>query len=230
MSNIDGYVTEVHNFISSLSFESPLSVSLNRKIYVGVYKYVHALLLWREALNQAGSAVSADAVLQFDELLSDLASTQVLALGGLYKPARMMMRSSVENMLRVIALEQGFVTSGAKFTFELITLVKASALADANSPVRSDLSSIVDSYSALCVYTHAASEEFLSLRVPMRTISHFDQSEFEDLFSEMKNLAQRYNRLIYRMYHKELARIAPKSQDFILDALPKKLKGFVSAI
>lgn len=229
MTKITEAVEEIHKFVSKFTASSPLHIGDNSRTYSSGYRYFHALLIWREALGAAKrSKPNGDAVLQFDELLSDLSYAQFLALAGMYKPARMMLRSSIENMLRVAALENGLSTVGAKFTFELITVVRASKIGDDRSPVKNDLNGIIDLYTKLCAYTHASERSYLSLRVPFNDLSNFDQREFDNIIADYRLICQKFNRVCYYIYHPQLRNIPHKLSDYILDATPKGLKRSIS--
>ena len=230
MSLINENVKDIHDFISSLSIDSPIKEKENAKKYSTAYRYFHSLLIWREALVRPGQkGINLDALLQYEELLSDLAYAQVLLLAGMYKPSRMMLRSSIENILRTIAIETGLAIAGVKFTYELTTLIRSSPIGSNDSPVRSDLNAIISMYSALCVYTHAASREFLALRVPFKDLTKFDQFEFDSISSDYKVAVQNFNRIIFYLYKACLVGIPHKQIDFALDALPKKLKKALAA-
>ncbi|GJE27231.1 hypothetical protein [Methylobacterium organophilum] len=221
-------VADIHAFIEGISFEDVLADGACKQTFAQAYKYVHALLIWHEAVaNPKKPVADAQAVLQFRELLSDLAACQVLLLLGMYKPARMMLRSSIENILRTVAHEQGFLTSGAKFTYELITLVRSSKIGADGSPVKNDLNQLIQMYSDLCSYAHAADEAKLALRVPLESVSRFDKSQYESLVDGLKYVSQRTNKIMFVMYASKLRLVHHSQRDYILDALPKALKAAI---
>lgn len=229
MTKIKDSVDEIDSFVSGLKFDSPLKDPEYSKSFTSCYKYIHALLLWEHLLGSTPKGkLEPDALLHLRELLSDLSAVQTLVLTGLYKPARMMMRSSIENLLRVAALEQGFLVSGAKFTHELISLVKSSKLAAKGAPAAPELEAIVASYANLCAYTHAATPKFLALKIPLDTIHTFDKKEFLAIIDQLRDVSSRYNRILFTLYHHLLAKLHHKHRDYILDALPRKLKARIN--
>jgi hypothetical protein len=230
MKVVSDGVSEIQKFVDNLSFESPLSDADLNKSFAGAYRYIHALLIWNE---QLGSAIkgkpNSDAFVHFRELLSDLAAVQLLLLAGMYKPARMMLRSSIENILRIVALEQGCLVAGFKFTYEVITVIKSSPLGLKTSPIKQDITSIVDGYSKLCAFTHAAAMTHMALRVPLVSVTKFDKADFGSIVDDLKGLASRYNRIIFALYYPHLKTASHKHRDFVLDALPKALKAHFSS-
>ncbi|WP_162559750.1 hypothetical protein [Methylobacterium radiodurans] len=221
-------VADIHAFIKGISFRDVLDDAGRKQLFSQAYKYIHALLIWNEAISRPRKpAIDAQAALQFRELLSDLAACQVLLLLGMYKPSRMMLRSAIENMLRTVAHEQGFLASGTKFTYELITLVRSSKLGAEGAPAKADLNHLIQAYSHLCSYAHAAEEGKLALRVPLESVSRFEEAEHESLSAEIKAVAQRMNRIMFVMYAEKLRPLHHSHKDFVLDSLPKSLKAAI---
>lgn len=226
MNKIKENVLEIDDFISKLRFDSPLKSSSNIQLYMGCYKYIHSLLIWESLLESSSkSQVNEWALLYYKEMMSDISSSQALVLTGLYKPSRMMLRSSIENLIRLIALEQGFIISDKKFTHEIISLVKSSRLGAKGSPVAADIDFIVQSYAKLCAYTHASQPKFLALKIPLKSLNAFDRKEYADIIEMTRNIVLRFNRISFVIYNHVIGSAHRKHRDFILDALPKSLKA-----
>ncbi|KAB2945986.1 MAG: hypothetical protein F9K19_26130 [Rhizobiaceae bacterium] len=230
MKSIAAEISDIQSFVDGLTFTSPLSDASDKKTFAAAYKYVHALLIWEAALsNTITDKPNIDAKLHYQELLSDLAGSQLLLLGGLYKPARMMLRSSIENMLRVCAFEQGLYPLSKKFTYEMISLVKTSPLFANGTFMSPDVNAMVRSYTNLCAYVHAAAKTHMALRIPLVSVASYGRDEFRAVTTELKTLAYHYNRIMFALYARHLDRVDYNHSDYIRDSLPKSIKSKFSA-
>lgn len=227
MSSASDSVKEIKTFLDNLTIPNPLVESSHTGVFHSAYKHIHPLLLWNEVLLKVKKSPTLDnTLLFFNELLSDLSSSQFLLLLGLYKPSRMMLRSSIENLLRMICIHQGFIVGNGKFTHELITMVKSSQLAANTSPVSKDLIAAINSYYKLCAYTHAADANFMSLRVPFIKLQEFDIKDFRGILEDIRLLCMKYNRIMFSMHSDHIYRTKSyRFKDAVLDTLPRSLKA-----
>ena len=153
----------------------------------GHRSYLSLLYLWSQIqnLHSQNLLVIYDKIIPSDskeiphyieESISDFGSGFTCCTHGNYKPAFMMLRSSIENYLR-------FIVSPFNDTAKTTTVINHLFEIAKTTPGFSDekhnlLSSLKQLYSELCAYTHTASLEHMTRIHAISNFPRFDESHF----------------------------------------------------
>jgi hypothetical protein len=213
-------VQEIEEFVSSYKVDSVFAHKGGVQKYRTAYKSLHAILIWSTILddkrlpdNKYGPHAA--------EMVADLSHAFVLITLSLYKPCRMMLRSSIENLTRV-----ALANRGEDFSIRSVHVLFENALTglDKTSDSHKLISEAKSLYADLCKTVHSAQDAHLSKKIPFERIVAYDEASYSFTINYVTKTSSVVNKLLFVLFFKELERLKHKSRDFILDSLPKRLK------
>jgi hypothetical protein len=171
-----------------------------------------------------GAAIEKTTVkLYMNEATADISQALLSALFNFYKPSRMMLRSSLENVMRVCVFLSGLETFAAKTTYALSTQFNSGELSthpDTNKAVQA----ILSIYDRLCKYVHTSTPAHMDLRIPFSTIASLDDVDLLDCLNDISQVCSATNKLLFALRPKLLNQMHHKNADYIRDCLPPGLK------
>lgn len=159
------------------------------------------------------------------EFRSDLLSSLLIFHVGLYKAAMMTARSSLENLLRVIAASQGLDFRDCKSVSELITLVKQSPLRKSSHLFETTLNNLLTHYSEFCDYVHSTGEEFLSLDRKLGDMPRWQPEVGNQRATSLVKVLQAATCALLILEPSVLQHLRHDQKDNVLDALSKQMKA-----
>ena len=208
---------KIRDFVRTLRFDAEGLAGPTPKLKAN-YRHFHALLLWEMLIEQM--ALSEEAKERCRESTSDLATAYLLNVLSLYKPARLAMRSGLENFCRF-----ALAVSGQKFdhrnVYELLDRFQE---VFSSPPTKAAASALCTEYAELCKTVHSAAVDYMSLRVPFEEIISYDASLFVRNVHRLQSSIQPMNALLYSMFHEQVDKLGPRQADFLRDATPKDIK------
>jgi hypothetical protein len=220
MKASDVAVAEIKEFLETLAIDSPFSRASAASKYKLAYKKLHSLLVWNMVLSQK-SLPQDKFGFHFHEGVSDVSQGYGLLALSLYKPARMMARSGVENFIRVaVAHRDG--NYKARSVYELFD--EARFLFGDSKEALSDILELQRCYGLLCLTVHSAAEDHLSLSVSFESQIEFDKTQFDLTVGLLEDCCGAINRLLFCLFSKNLYEADHRNRDLVLDTLPRLLK------
>jgi hypothetical protein len=187
--SVDDDFKKLCDFLSGYSLSHLSADEVQKPLLKKSHKlYLSILHLWAQCQHQVlnnhllldGVEVGPDSELLpfFREAVSDIGNGFFCCLHGVYKPAHMALRSSIENFLRFMS--GGFDHSALTSTsvYELFDIAKQTVPFSAGK-VRHH-SRLQGSYKELCKFTHSASLDHMS---GVHALSHFPSFDKDDLAS-----------------------------------------------
>lgn len=220
---------EFQKFLAELSFSE---VTKNPEYVVvskGLHKRALALLIVEHQFDGEINVNPSD----LDEALkpflyefrSDLLSSLLIFHIGLYKAAMMTARSSLENLLRVIADSQSLDFRACKSVSDLIELVKQSPLRKSNRLFETALINLLTNYSELCDYVHSTGEEFLSLDRKLNDMPRWQPEVGKARAGALVKMFQAATCVLLILKPAVLHHLRHDQKDSVLDALSKQMKA-----
>lgn len=224
---------EFQQFLTNLSF----SELVKNTEYIATSKKVHkrvlALLIVEHQFDLELRGTSTDlessVAPYLNEFRSDLLSSLFIFQLGLYKAAMMTARSSLENLLRVIAGCQGLDFRTCKSVSDLIELVKKCPMRNANQLFDGCLQTLLTSYSNFCDYVHSTGEEFLSLDRKLGDMPRWQPKVGNERATSLVKMSQASTCLLLILKPLVLPHLRHDQRDSVLDALSKKMKASLVA-
>lgn len=225
MKELNSGVAEIQQFVDTLSIDSPFSREGASRKFKTAYRQLHSLLIWNMVVTPA-VLTEANYGKHFQEAVSDASQSFALISMSLYKPARMMARSAVENVIRVAVAHQE-KDYKVKSVYALFDLALASHTGAPQS--LAIIKQLKQLYGELCLTVHSAKEEHLALAVPFEQLLSFDQSQYDLTIEFLKRTASLLNQLIFSLFWQSLHAADHRNRDFVLDATPRALKKVLTA-
>ena len=222
MSKINDDMREIEKFLSEISFSTHgLASEAGRSLFKASYKQFHALLVWG-LVAEAQPASSRSFKTYFREALSDFSHAYALTLFNLYKPARISLRSGVENFVRSILLLQGIKADEIVTVYGLFDCIKLHYSSD--STISGRIHKLTASYADLCKTAHSAKTDYMSLTVPFNNILTFQNTKFNGNLGQIRDVSATVNQILFWIWHLELRLVGHANSDLVRDAIPKNLK------
>ncbi len=159
--------------------------ALKRELKNGHKIYLCLLFLWNRLhclhsenqLSLCNTSISDTLILNYmEEAISDIGSGFSCCIHGNYKPAFMMLRSSIENYLRFTSCEFNHEAKTTTVISNLFEIAKDIPIFENQN--RDYLNQLRQIYGELCAYTHTAS---LTHMTRIHAISHFPRFDREKL-------------------------------------------------
>ena len=190
------------------------------------YRLFHAILIWDIILERPKHGKILN--LYQKETLADLSTAYFLTLICVYKPARLSLRSAIENCVRVLLLHEGVDIEPIKSVHGLFDLANASASMSATQKFR--ISTLHGIYGELCKTVHSVAINYMSLEIPFQSISKYDTQRSNSNLKNLRDTLRLINSCFYRSFYREIDTLSPRNQDAVLDALPRAIKKEITEL
>lgn len=190
-----------------------------------MHKKMYALLVFdAEICNKSSLYQSEKNYLK--ETLSDIVTSFFSWSNGLYKPAAMSLRSSIENILKSLIYRTNNNIINEKSVYKIFEEARDSS--SFQSPIQQTHVSILsDSYSKLCEVVHSGETKLISVSSLgfFPKYNEVQANEFKTLFIKTtKSILA----LLYFTYHKEIQYIDEHNKNSFLQSLDKSIKSSVN--
>lgn len=209
---------EISNYISELKIKSD-QISPNSPLQKKLYKRFHSLLIWNEIITKIGS--NEQLKLYITEATSDISTSYFLSYIGIYKAARLCLRSGIENALRVLVSAQNIDVTLLDTIPKLIQASKDSAQSD-EQKIRVD--KIYEKYGILCQTAHSVSIDYMSLKIPLETVFANEEKTLKSNLEITDACLKIINEIFYTKFHLELNNIDYRNADIVRDSVETKVK------
>lgn len=225
MSIVSEALVEIQEFVESFKADSFFNHPKADKNFQPAYKQLHSVLIW-SLLIEGGEFPEDKFGIHPKEAVSDLAHSFGLTAFSLYKPARVMLRSGIENVIRMIV-----ANSGGDYKVSLVH----SLFDGANEASKDDVASkkiignLRSIYRELCLTVHSAHDEHLALRIPFEQAFSYNENQYLLTVSFLLRATSSVNQVFFSYFSDMLHKLEHKNRDFVLDSLPRSLKRAVLA-
>lgn len=225
MRKLDIEIAEIEDFIDNLRFSSIMgSTDQHRRQFKLAYKQFHALLVWGIVMDTLVDDSSGSST-YFRETLSDMSHSFLLTLMHVYKPARMSLRSGIENFVRSLLLIRGVDPTQISSVFELFAEAKLQYKDE--DVVLSNVNELHRNYVELCKTVHSTKIDYMSLSVPFEHICVFQNGRYTATVRCICSVSSAANQAMFFLWHSHLGRIGHRNEDLVRDAIPRALKRVV---
>lgn len=218
-------VAEIRHFVKIFSADTFFEHAKATAKFSTAYKQLHSLLIW-SLLIEEGAFPEKDFGVHAEEAVSDAAQAFALLTFSLYKPSRVMARSAIENIIRVIVAEAGgdYDVNSVYSLFD-----GANAVLFDDKIAKPLVTRLRTLYGELCLTVHSAHEDHVALRIPFEKVFSYDEEQYQLTVGLLCRTASGLNQLLYARFFQKLGTLAHKNHDFVLDSLPKMLKRSVQS-
>lgn len=183
-------IAEINTFIADYRASKVLDPDADEALNF-CYKHYHAILIWQNSIDNDVSEAN-EIKLYLNEATADLSSAVLCSLLHLYKPSRMTLRSSIENLMRVVVLLDKRAALSAKSTYELSVLFNSGNLLT-NKIISNSVQSCLRKYDKLCKYVHTSTPMHMDHRIPFAELTKPIKKEFIDCLNDTGEICQDLN-------------------------------------
>jgi hypothetical protein len=217
-------LADIRDFIEKLRLDGA-SIDPGSKVARTLYRRFHGLLIW----HHLGSRDEIDEQTRtyLHECVADASAAYFLTIIGLYKAGRASLRSSIENVYRVVVAEAREDLS----QFDSVPLLLAKAKDVSKTPNQNvRIGDLYGLYGKLCLTVHSVSPEYMSLKVPFEALVTRSQSDADANFSMIESAFKVMNDLLFIELAHYLNLIDYKNADLLRDAVEAVVKGEAAAL
>lgn len=210
---------EIREFIGNLKLDGSY-IDPNSKSLRTLYRRFHALLIWDLLVDR--DEFDNQTRLYMRECVSDISAAYFLTATGVYKPARLSLRSGIENAFRVLISERGHQVSDFQSVPELVTAAKTCAKTENQ---RTRAGNLYSQYGHLCLTVHSVDKKYMSLEIPFDKIINHDRFEFDNNIRELDTAIKIINQCLFVSLANHLHILDYRNADLIRDAIEAVIKG-----
>lgn len=157
-----------------------------------------------------------------EEIISELGSTLFLLANGLYKPAKLVMRSTLENFFKISASLHSPDIYAKKSTYEVIELAKQSE-AFKESPEKEIFGSLHSCYASLCRSVHTANPENMQKISALGYFPNIDSTELSETTKTYNLITSSYIAVLSLLFRETFHKIHYKNKDIIQSSIAKNI-------
>lgn len=188
-----------------------------------LYKQAYSLMVWRiyivgDADWGQGAAHADRAKVYAGESVSDVIQSVLLLVQGLYKPARMLIRSAIENVIRMMGAIEGQRVDGIKSVEEVFGVVANTDFYAGRARMVRLLQTARGDYAELSSYVHSA-DQHMSLVDALRVFPRYDAKEFRATAAKCERTCRVANSLLCYRLGECLWRMDFRHRDDLLESL-----------
>lgn len=187
---------ELCSFLKKYNLSSVLNDADAKKIYSACHKKYYALLILTEELRNVAKPSNSQSTLSSDqfnflqETCSDIGQAYFLTFNGCYKGAKLLLRSSIENHLKGICLDENSQIISTKSVYEVFDIAEETSVFSNNK--KNLLDSLHNIYSLLCKDVHTAGIEHMSSIAALNYFPTFSEKECRNIQNYIQTLVKDY--------------------------------------
>lgn len=217
-------LADIRSFIGDLKLDGT-SIDPDDKTARTLYRRFHSLLIWHHLGTRPEFTEQTRTYLH--ECVADASAAYFLTGIGLYKASRASLRSSIENVFRVIVSEAGDKLSDYDTVPSLVERAKKISKST-NQNVR--IGNLYAIYGKLCLTVHSVSPEYMSLKVPFEALVQISAKESAANFSMLDSSFKLMNDALFIELAHYLHLIDFRNADLLRDAIEAVVKGEAAAL
>gem|GEM_PF-4419112 len=216
----DAGITELKDFIRSVQIDvSGLNESTD--VLKRLYKNFYSILIVDYALQASLPEGAKRSYAR--EAISDISHGIFLSLIGIYKPARISLRSGIENFIRLAILIKDVNALEIKDVSGLFE--KANQIYNNDVSQKRRLGDLRSVYVELCKTVHSTDTEYMNLSVPFSSMLDYDRKKFEYNSSQATECCQKIVQFLFVEVADEIQKLHHSLRDTIYDSVPKSVKA-----
>lgn len=158
----------------------------------------------------------------FREFLSDSSYALLLTYIGAYKPAKLILRGSIENLLRFALSVKKRDASSIESVFRLFEESKKEY--DKHIVVRPRIGILSGLYKDLCKTTHVVHIDYMALRVPFVESFAFSKKKFDANVKHINEVLSTALPFVYALALEWIGRIHHDNGDRLRSLIPRDVK------
>lgn len=217
-------LAHIRSFVEGLQLDGA-SIDPDSTAARTLYRRFHGLLIWHHLASK--DQIEGQTKIYLQECVADASSSYFLTVIGLYKSSRVSLRSSIENVYRVVASEAGEDLAALDSVPSLVDKAKAVSKTPNQKKRIGDLYAI---YGDLCQTVHSVSPEYMSLKVPFEALVRRSKVEESRNFGIIESAFKLINDVLFIELAHYLHLIDYKNADLLRDAIEAVVKGEAAAL
>lgn len=173
--------------------------------------------------NQDSNILSPRSLNYLKESVSDMGQALFCWIQGAYKPANLILRSSIETFVRATAGQENNDIFSEKNMYRVFELAHVTSYF--NSEMCNDfLSSIHSTYKELCIIAHTGSFASMAHISALKTFPFFSKKEAQLVYRDFVKISTMMLSIVYVIFFKFIHTMHPHNQLNFLCAIAKNYK------
>lgn len=226
--------TELSDFLSQYGLNGKLDPSLLAQVKSSFKRY-YTVLIWQPYFSRSknwGATAKVRAQFNdfFTEAVSDLAQSLLIASQGMYKPANLILRSSLENYFRCCIIEEGKDVGSFKTVFDLIDRgVKQAKVAKSTPVGLLCFQQMRSEYTKLCKHVHTSDKLHMAHTNLLGLFPRYDATQAAHFFRSFTSVSLYITTMNCLMFRSQLFAMHHSNRDQIFDVLPRTTRRALSS-
>lgn len=203
----------IRNYSISTLAQNDVYVSNLKKSHKIYFSYAH--LIW--GINHQ-NICDKNIENRLLESCSDIGQVILLFSHGLYKPANLILRSSIENFIKAIGLFVDTDIVNKKHVYEIFDIAKQ--YPNCSHPNFLIMyNSLKTEYSNLCSHTHTANQQHMMHLSAFKNIPIFDKRYADELIKTTIKIVKTYITILVFSFRDNIFKINPSYRDIVLTSI-----------
>lgn len=206
------------------AFEEPSFIKQLSACHKKYYSYLVSVIELKDAVKNPDYApyISEN---QYDYILescSDVGQALFLVAHGCYKGAKLLLRSSIENFIKAVCLDEEPNIIRKKSVYEVFDIAKISSTFSGSRKTLFDI--IHTEYVELCKDVHTADLAHMEHITALGSFPHFDNDGAENLKCHILRLLPAYITLLSLKYNQRFHKIFYTNQEVVKESILTEYK------
>lgn len=206
------------------TFEEDYFIKLISSYHKKYYSFLVSVIELKEIVNNADYNPCM-CQCQYNYVLescSDVGQALFLMANGCYKAAKLLLRSSIENFIKAVCLDEEPSITKKKSVYEVFDIAKASICFSESKKSLFDI--IHAEYIELCKDVHTADFTHMEHITALDSFPHFDKDKAESLKSHILRILPAYTTLLCLKYNQRFHKIYYLNQEIIKESILTEFK------
>lgn len=212
-----------NGFLSEYNLSSYNSVSKQVESCKGMHKKLFGLLIFNAEFKSQN--VQPDSVPFFEEMSSDLLLSLFCVVQGMYKPAKLQLRCSIENLLKALIMSNTPAIVQEKSVYAIFDAAKADSHFSTTYGALC-INSLHNDYATLCRTVHG-DPSVMHPTSALALLPQYDEALQEEISDIYVRTVESYLGLLYLNYPVVVDQMHPENKKDFLDCMTKTTKGIV---
>lgn len=160
------------------------------------------------------------------EANSDLGQSLFCWLHGAYKPASLMLRSSIETFVKSVSSNENPAILTEKSVSRVFDLANQTAAWQGG--IKGKLfHNLRDQYSKLCLVTHTGSHTVMAQVTALNSFPHFESVRANSLAKQFADITDHFIASLLATHMSQLSKFHFRNRGIILNSIPKAIKAAI---
>lgn len=198
-----------------------------QKSFKSIHKMHYCLMLFQAEFKTKCTQSESFINNKLNDVCSDIGTALFNAIHGSYKASYMLLRSSIENFLKLIGMYHGLQMDNFKKVSKLNEAVNKLDFINQNCVIKDNFNQINNLYTNFSAYVHTASDIDMATISCLSQLPKYNADLFKNISHRFVSLLKIYIFLLIVVLNRYFFKFHSDNRDLILKSLTPKQSRFV---